>query len=146
MKVLIVNNSKHELPKYQTPGSAGMDVCANIDEPITIEAGKRAVIPTGLHVQLPQGYELQLRPRSGLALKHGITLANTPGTIDSDYRGDIGVIIINLGESPFTIYDGDRICQMVITNYTQVEWEQVSSLEDSERGDGGFGHTGVGKS
>lgn len=142
-KVKIVNTGKHELPAYKTSGSAGMDVCANIDQPITIEAGKRALIPTGLRVQLPEGYELQLRPRSGLALKNGITLANTPGTIDSDYRGGIGVIIINLGESPFTIYDGDRICQMVITNYTQVEWEQVETLDETERGDGGFGHTGV---
>lgn len=131
------------MPAYATASSAGMDVRAFLKEPITLAPLQRALIPTGLHIQLPQGYECQIRPRSGLALKHGISLVNTPGTIDADYRGEIGVILINLSSEPFVINDGERICQMVISQYTQVEWVAVDSLDESERGAGGFGHTGV---
>lgn len=143
LKVKIINNSGNPLPEYETPSSAGMDVRAFIPEPIVIEPMQRALVPTGLRVQLPQGYEMQIRPRSGLALKHGITLANTPGTVDADYRGEIGVIVINLSDKPFTINDGDRICQMVIKQYSHVEWEPVSKIDETVRGEGGFGHTGV---
>lgn len=143
VEVKIINRSRHELPAYATPLSAGMDVRANLDEPMVIEPFERVLVPTGLFMQLPQGYECQLRPRSGLALKHGITLVNTPGTIDADYRGEIRVILINLSKEAFTVNDGERICQMVVTNYANVAWNQVESLDDSERGAGGFGHTGV---
>lgn len=142
MKVQIVNNSKHELPKYATKLSAGMDLRANIEEPIVLQPGERRLIPTGIHIGLPQGYEAQVRPRSGLALKHGITCLNSPGTIDADYTGDVGVILINHGHEPFTINDGDRIAQMVIAKYKQVTWVEVEELQATERGDGGFGHTG----
>ena len=142
MKVQIVNNSKHELPKYATKLSAGMDLRANIEEPIVLQPGERRLIPTGIHIGLPQGYEAQVRPRSGLALKHGITCLNSPGTIDADYTGDVGVILINHGQGPFTINDGDRIAQMVIAKYKQVTWVEVEELQATERGDGGFGHTG----
>ena len=142
MKVQIVNNSKHELPKYATKLSAGMDLRANIEEPIVLQPGERRLIPTGIHIGLPQGYEAQVRPRSGLALKHGITCLNSPGTIDADYTGDVGVILINHGQEPFTINDGDRIAQMVIAKYKQVTWVEVEVLQTTERGDGGFGHTG----
>jgi len=142
MKVQIVNNSKHELPKYATKLSAGMDLRANIEEPIVLQPGERRLIPTGIHIGLPQGYEAQVRPRSGLALKHGITCLNSPGTIDADYTGDVGVILINHGQEPFTINDGDRIAQMVIAKYKQVTWVEVEVLQATERGDGGFGHTG----
>lgn len=142
MKVQIVNNSKHELPKYATKLSAGMDLRANIEEPIVLQPGERRLIPTGIHIGLPQGYEAQVRPRSGLALKHGITCLNSPGTIDADYTGDVGVILINHGQEPFTINDGDRIAQMVIAKYKQVTWVEVEVLQVTERGDGGFGHTG----
>ena len=142
MKVQIVNNSKHELPKYATKLSAGMDLRANIEEPIVLQPGERRLIPTGIHIGLPQGYEAQVRPRSGLALKHGITCLNSPGTIDADYTGDVGVILINHGQEPFTINDGDRIAQMVIAKYKQVTWVEVEALQATERGDGGFGHTG----
>lgn len=142
MKVQIVNNSKHELPKYATKLSAGMDLRANIEEPIVLQPGERRLIPTGIHIGLPQGYEAQVRPRSGLALKHGITCLNSPGTIDADYTGDVGVILINHGQAPFTINDGDRIAQMVIAKYKQVTWVEVEELQATERGDGGFGHTG----
>ena len=131
------------MPEYATPESAGMDVRAFLNEPIVLEPLEMALIPTGLYLQLPAGHECQIRPRSGLALKHGITLVNTPGTVDADYRGEIGVILINLSNEPFTVNDGERICQMVITNYTHVEWEAVERLDETERGDGGFGHTGV---
>ena len=131
------------MPEYATPESAGMDVRAILNEPIVLKPLERALIPTGLYLQLPAGHECQIRPRSGLALKHGITLVNTPGTVDADYRGEIGVILINLSNEPFTVNDGERICQMVITNYTHVEWEAVERLDETERGDGGFGHTGV---
>lgn len=143
MKVQVINSSKHELPAYATIGSAGMDLRANIDEPIILEPFKRCLVPTGIRIALPVGYEVQVRPRSGMALKHGITCANTPGTVDSDYRGDVGVILINLSSEPFTINDGDRIAQMVLNKVEQIEWEPTDELMDTDRGDGGFGHTGT---
>lgn len=143
VKVNVVNESLNELPKYETSGSAGMDVRANISEPIILKPLERKLIPTGIHVNLPVGYELQVRPRSGLALKHGITCCNAIGTIDSDYTGDIGVILINLSNEEFTINPGDRIAQMIVSKYEQVSWEQVDVLKETERGSGGFGHTGV---
>ncbi len=143
LKVKIINRSGNELPVYETPGSAGMDVRACLEEPVTLGPLERALIPTGLRVQLPEGYEMQIRPRSGLALKHGISLANTPGTVDADFRGEIGVILINLSKEPFTVNNGDRICQMVIAQYTRVEWEAVDEIDRTVRGDGGFGHTGM---
>lgn len=141
--VKVINNSKHPLPAYSTEMSAGMDLRANLETPVTIPPLGRALIPSGLHIELPVGYEVQVRPRSGLALKHGITLANAPGTIDADYRGDIGAIVQNLGSEPFTVNDGDRICQLVVKEYIHCEWKPVNSLESSDRGDGGYGHTGV---
>ncbi len=143
IKVKIINQSTNNLPTYSTESSAGMDVRAANTNPIIVKPLERVLVPTGLRVELPKGYEMQLRPRSGLALRHGITLLNTPGTIDADYRGEIGVILINLSNEPFTINPGERICQMVISNYTQVEWEPAEQLGETERGDGGFGHTGV---
>lgn len=143
IKVKIINRSGHELPAYETPSSAGMDIHACLDEPVVLKPLQRALIPTGLRIQLPQGHECQIRPRSGLALKHGISLVNTPGTVDADYRGEIGVIMINLSDEPFTVNDGERIAQMVITQYSHVEWVQVDELDRTKRGDGGFGHTGV---
>lgn len=143
VKVKIINRSSNPLPSYSTLSSAGMDLRANLSEPITLQPLQRALVPTGVFIQLPQGYECQIRPRSGLALKHGISLVNTPGTIDADYRGEIGVILINLSNEPFVVNHGERICQMVVTNYSQVNWCEVESLDDSERGAGGFGHTGV---
>lgn len=142
MKIQIVNHSHHDLPQYATAQSAGLDLRANIDEPITLQPMERRLVPTGLRIALPEGYEAQVRPRSGLALKHGITLLNTPGTIDADYRGEIGVIMVNLSTEPFTINDGDRIAQLVIARFEQAEWLPVDSLDETERGDGGFGHTG----
>ncbi|MDE5646503.1 MAG: dUTP diphosphatase [Muribaculaceae bacterium] len=143
MKVKIINKSHHPMPEYATPDSAGMDVRAFLKAPVVLKPLERALIPTGLYLQLPAGYECQIRPRSGLALKHGITLANAPGTVDADYRGEIGVILINLSGEPFVVNDGERICQMVISGYTRVEWEETERLDESERGAGGFGHTGV---
>lgn len=143
LKVKIINKSHHPLPAYATPGSAGMDVRAFLSEPVTLGPLERALIPTGLYIQLPHGYECQIRPRSGLALRSGISLVNTPGTVDSDYRGEIGVIVINLSKEPFTINDGERICQMVITDYTRVDWEPVERIDETERGDGAFGHSGL---
>ncbi len=131
------------LPRYATPQAAGMDVHAFLKEPVTIAPGERALISTGLRVALPDGFEMQLRPRSGLALRNGITLLNSPGTVDADYRGEIGVILINHGKEPFTVNDGDRIAQMVVTRYWRVDWHKCTSLEESRRGDGGFGHTGI---
>lgn len=131
------------MPAYATEHSAGMDVRANLEAPVTLQPLQRALIPTGLRIELPAGFECQLRPRSGLALKHGISLVNTPGTIDSDYRGEIGVIMINLSDTPFTINDGERICQMVITRHAQAVWVETDTLDETERGAGGFGHTGV---
>ena len=142
MKIKIVNRSHHALPQYATALSAGLDLRANLEEDITLQPMERRLVPTGLSIALPEGYEAQVRPRSGLALKHGITLLNTPGTIDADYRGEIGVIMVNLSDTPFNIADGDRIAQLVIARYEQVEWEAVEALDSTERGDGGFGHTG----
>ena len=141
--VKIVNRSGHSPPTYETPQAAGMDVHACLEAPVTLMPMERALIPTGLRIALPEGYECQMRPRSGLALKSGITLVNTPGTVDADYRGEIGAILINLSDKPFTINDGERICQMVVTRYSQVEWEPAEQLEATRRGDGGFGHTGL---
>jgi dUTP pyrophosphatase len=143
MKIEIINKSRHALPQYSTPLSAGMDLRANIDEPITLGPLERRLIPTGLFIALPEGYEAQIRPRSGLAFKNGITVLNTPGTIDADYRGEVGIILINLSNEPFVINNGERICQMVIMPYTKAEWVEVEALNETERGEGGFGHTGV---
>ena len=143
MKIKIVNKSKHPLPEYATPGSAGMDLRANIDAPITLAPGERKLIPTGIYIALPVGYEAQIRPRSGLALKYGIGLANMLGTCDADYRGEIGVILINLGQEDFVVNDGERIAQMVIAKHETAEWEVVEELDKTERGEGGYGHTGV---
>ena len=142
MKIKIINKSHNPMPAYATPQSAGMDIRANLTEPVELKPFERKLIPTGLYIALPEGYEAQLRPRSGLALKHGLTLLNTPGTIDADYRGEIGVILVNLSTEPFTIADGERICQMVIATHAHVEWEAVETLDETERGAGGFGHTG----
>ena len=143
LNIKVINKSKHPLPQYATEGSAGMDLRANIDEPIVLKPLERALVPTGLFIALPIGYEAQIRPRSGLALKHGITLANAVGTGDSDYRGEIGVILINLSNEDFIIEDGERIAQMVIARYERAEWIQVEELDETERGAGGYGHTGV---
>lgn len=142
VQVEIINKSKHALPKYSTIQSAGLDLRANIDTPVILKPLERKLIPTGLFIALPDGYEAQIRPRSGLALKNGITVLNTPGTIDADYRGEIGVILINLSNEPFTINDGDRICQMVISKYETIEWTSVQILSETTRGEGGFGHSG----
>lgn len=142
MKVKIVNKSHHSLPQYATASSAGMDIRAFLTEPVELKPLERKLIPTGLYIALPEGFEAQLRPRSGLAIKHGISLLNTPGTIDADYRGEIGVILVNLSSEPFIIQDGERICQMIIASYAQVEWQPEESLDETERGAGGFGHTG----
>lgn len=142
MKIKIVNKSKHDLPKYETEASAGMDLRANFDEPIMVKSLERAMIPTGLYIELPIGFEAQVRPRSGLAIKHGITVLNTPGTIDADYRGEIKVIIVNLSDQDFEIKDGERVAQMIIAAHAKANWEEVSELNETERGAGGFGHTG----
>ncbi|MBQ2386748.1 MAG: dUTP diphosphatase [Bacteroidales bacterium] len=142
MKVKIINKSKHSLPAYETIQSAGMDLRANIDETIVLQPHERVLVPTGLFMALPQGYEAQIRPRSGLAAKHGITVLNSPGTIDADYRGEIKVLLINHSDQAFEIKDSERIAQMVIAQYTQVEWKQVEELDSTTRGAGGFGHTG----
>ena len=142
MKVQIINRSHHALPQYATPQSAGLDRRANLSSPIELRPLERKLIPTGLYIALPQGYEAQVRPRSGLALKHGISVLNSPGTIDADYRGEICVILVNLSEEPFIVNDGERIAQMVIARHEQAEWEQVDVLDETERGEGGFGHTG----
>lgn len=143
IKIKVINRSNHPLPSYETPSAAGMDVRACLDEPVVLKPMQRALIPTGLSIELPHGYECQMRPRSGLSLRSGITLVNTPGTVDSDFRGEIGAIVINLSDQEFVINDGERICQMVITSYTHAEWEQVKRLDETVRGDGGFGHTGI---
>lgn len=142
MKVKIINESHHPLPAYATPQSAGVDLRANLDEPVTLMPMQRALIPTGLRIALPVGVEAQVRPRSGLALKHGITVLNSPGTIDADYRGLIGVILVNLSQEPFVIQDGERIAQMVIARHEQAEWVETDTLDETERGEGGFGHSG----
>ena len=131
------------LPQYETAGAAGMDIRAYLDDPVTINPGERALVPTGLFMEIPEGYEVQIRARSGLAIKKGITVLNSPGTIDADYRGEICVILINLSDQPFLINDGERIAQMVIARHEQAEWEQVDVLDQTERGAGGFGHSGV---
>ena len=143
LKIKIVNKGHQPLPQYATEQSAGMDLRANIDEPITLKSLERRLIPTGLHIALPVGYEAQVRPRSGLALKKGITVLNTPGTIDADYRGEIGVVLINLSNEDFVVEDGERIAQMVIARHEQGEFVPVEVLDETERGDGGFGHSGV---
>ncbi len=143
MKVKIVNKSGNDLPTYSTAFSAGMDLRADIMENIELKPLERRLIPTGLFLELPEGYEAQIRPRSGLALKHGITVLNTPGTIDADYRGEIGVILVNLSSESFIVVPGERICQMVISRHEQVEWNKVDELLKSDRGAGGFGHTGT---
>jgi dUTP pyrophosphatase len=143
IKVKVINHSNNELPQYATPMSAGMDLRAFTDEPITIMPGERKLIHSGINIQLPEGYELQVRPRSGLALKHGITLTNAPGTVDADYRGDVGAIVHNLGTEPFIINNGDRICQIVAKEYVKIEWEETDSLDSTERGEGGFNSTGI---
>lgn len=141
MKIKIINRSKHALPKYQTALSAGMDLYANLDEAVTLKPLERKLIATGLLIELPQGYEAQVRPRSGLALKNGITVLNTPGTIDADYRGEIGVILVNLSAESFTVNDGDRIAQMVIAKHETAIWDEVDELNETDRGAGGFGST-----
>lgn len=144
IKIKIINRGGQPLPSYGTPGAAGMDIHANLPEGgLTVRPMERVLVPTGLYMQLPQGYECQIRPRSGLALKHGITILNSPGTVDADYRGEIGIILINLGTEDFTINNGDRIAQMVIKEYTKVEWEPVQRIDETKREDGGFGHTGI---
>ena len=143
MKIKVVNKGHQPLPQYATAQSAGMDLRANIDEPIILKPLERRLIPTGLHIALPVGYEAQVRPRSGLALKKGITVLNTPGTIDADYRGEIGVVLINLSNENFVVEDGERIAQMIIARHEQGEFIPVEILDETERGDGGYGHTGV---
>ena len=142
MEIKIVNRSKHPLPEYKTKASAGMDIRANLEEIVTLKPLERKLIPTGLFIELPEGYEAQIRPRSGLALNEGLGLLNSPGTLDADYRGELGVIVVNLSNNMITIEDGERICQMVINKVEQAECIEVKELSDSERGDGGFGHTG----
>ena len=143
MKIRVVNKSKHKLPAYSTVYSAGLDLRANIDEDIILKSLERTLVTTGLFIELPEGYEAQIRPRSGLAIKKGISLVNTPGTIDADYRGEIGVILINLSNSDVRIEDGERICQMVINKHEKAEWIEVKELQETDRGAGGFGHTGA---
>ena len=142
LNIPIVNRSKHPLPAYATSLSAGLDLRANLDQPVTLAPLQRCLVPTGLYIALPAGYEAQIRPRSGLALKRGITVLNSPGTIDADYRGEICIILVNLSAEPFVIEDGERIAQMVIARHEQAAWLSTDSLDETERGDGGFGHTG----
>lgn len=142
MKVKVINRSKHDLPRYETALSAGMDVRANLDEPIVLKPLARALVPTGLFIELPAGYEMQVRPRSGLAAKYGLTVLNAPGTVDADYRGEVKVILANLSADEFVINDGERIAQLVVAQHSQVEWEEADELSDTSRGAGGFGSTG----
>lgn len=142
MKVRIINRSKHALPTYATSAAAGMDLRADLNEAVTLRSLERALIPTGLFMEIPQGYEAQVRPRSGLAAKHGLTVLNSPGTIDADYRGEVKVIVVNLSNAPFTINDGERVAQLVIAKHEQAEWIEVEQLEETARGEGGFGSTG----
>lgn len=143
IKISVINRGHQQLPAYATPQSAGMDLRANLDEPVTLQPMERRLIPTGLYIALPEGFEAQVRPRSGLALKHGVTVLNTPGTIDADYRGEIGVVLINLSQEIFVVNDGERIAQMVIARCEQGELVTVETLDETERGEGGYGHTGV---
>lgn len=142
MQIRVINRSRHPLPSYATAQSAGMDLRANLTEPLTLQPLQRAAVPTGLYIALPDGYEAQVRPRSGLALRHGITVANAPGTIDADYRGEVCVLLVNLSDQPFVIADGERIAQLVVARYEQVGWTEVDELDATQRGAGGFGHTG----
>lgn len=143
MIVKLVNQSKHELPQYATELSAGLDLRANLDAAVELKPLERSLVPTGLFIELPKGYEAQIRPRSGLAFKHGITVLNSPGTIDADYRGEIKVLLVNLSNTPFMINEGERVAQMVIAKHEQIHWELTDSLEETQRGAGGFGHTGT---
>ena len=143
MTIRIINKSKHQTPSYETSASAGMDLHANITDAITLKPLERAIVKTGLYIALPEGFEAQIRPRSGLAAKFGITVLNAPGTIDADYRGEIGVILVNLSNENFTIKDGDRVAQMIIAAYVHTKWEEVNVLDDTKRGSGGFGSTGI---
>lgn len=143
MQVKVINRSKHPLPQYETIGSAGMDVRANIEESITLKPLERVLVKTGLFVEIPLGYEIQVRPRSGLAFKRGITVLNSPGTIDADYRGEIGVLLVNLSSEPFVVEDGERVAQLVLAAHGQAQWQEVNTLEESDRGQGGFGSTGT---
>ena len=143
IEVKVVNKGHQPLPAYATPQSAGMDLRANLDEPVVLKPLERRLIPTGLHIALPEGYEAQVRPRSGLALKKGITVLNSPGTVDADYRGEVGVVLVNLSAEEFTVNDGERIAQMVIARHEQADFTIVESLDETERGEGGYGHTGV---
>lgn len=142
MKVKIINNSGHSLPAYETSSSAGMDLKANLESPVELQPLERKLIPTGIFIELPVGYEAQIRPRSGIAARHGITVLNSPGTIDADYRGEVKVIVCNVSNEPYTIVNGDRIAQMIVARHERVEWQQVEVLQETERGAGGFGHTG----
>ncbi len=144
MQIKVVNKRGHDLPQYATPQSAGMDLRAHLEAPVTLHPMERRLIPTGLYISLPPGYEAQVRPRSGLALKHGITVLNAPGTIDADYRGEVGVVLVNLSQQDFVVNDGERIAQMVVARYEQAQFVSVSELDETERGAGGYGHTGVG--
>lgn len=143
LKINAINRGRQPMPTYATSQSAGMDLRANLEEPVVLHPMERRLIPTGLHIALPEGYEAQVRPRSGLALKHGLTVLNAPGTIDADYRGEIGVVLINLSQEDFTINDGERIAQLLVARYEQVEFSLVETLDETERGEGGYGHTGV---
>ena len=143
LKINAINRGRQPMPTYATSQSAGMDLRANLEEPVVLHPMERRLIPTGLHIALPEGYEAQVRPRSGLALKHGLTVLTAPGTIDADYRGEIGVVLINLSQEDFTINDGERIAQLVVARYEQVEFSLVETLDETERGEGGYGHTGV---
>ena len=143
MDVKIVNKSRHQLPSYATVGSAGMDLKANTSEPITLKPMERYLFPTGIYIQLPEGYEAQIRPRSGLAVKYGITVTNAPGTVDADYTGEVGVSLINLSNDTFVVQPGERIAQMVIAKYEKIDWKEVTTLDETERGSGGFGSTGL---
>lgn len=143
MQVKVINRSKHALPQYATALSAGMDLRANIDKPITLDPLQRELVPTGLYIELPAGYEAQIRPRSGLAFKHGISIVNSPGTIDADYRGEIKVLLVNISNVPFTIEDGERIAQMVVAKHETVEWKETFELSNTDRGAGGYGSTGT---
>jgi dUTP pyrophosphatase len=143
MHINIINQSKHPLPSYQTPSSAGMDLRANLEAPVVLRPLQRALIPTGLYLEIPDGYEAQIRPRSGLAYKHGISIVNSPGTIDADYRGEIKVLLVNLSDQDFSVEDGERIAQMVVARHETVQWQQATALTDTERGAGGYGSTGV---
>ena len=141
--IKVINKGRHPLPQYATPQSAGMDLRANIDNPVTLRPMERRLSPTGLYIALPPGYEAQVRPRSGLALKHGVTVLNTPGTIDADYRGEVMVLLVNLSDTDFVVADGERVAQMVVARHEQGEWVEVEELDTTERGAGGYGHTGV---